>query len=133
QRQAAPAINWQVIQSGNVLPVYDGTRDISNVASDNGNGGWQDGRLGSINYSTGECTLQVARLYDYVEYTYSNRSIPGPHGSSSQPVLVSTTVQLREQFGGALTVAAQSAAVSTLPQTASQAQPPLTINLLPAV
>ena len=133
QRQAAPAINWQVIQSGNVLPVYDGTRDISNVASDNGNGGWQDGRLGSINYSTGECTLQVARLYDYVEYTYSNRSIPGPYGSSSQPVLVSTTVQLREQFGGALTVAAQSAAVSTLPQTASQAQPPLTINLLPAV
>lgn len=134
QRQAAPALNWDVIETGNVLPVYDGYRDISNDAVDNGAGGWQGGRAGTINYSTGACTLQVARLYDYVEYTYSNRSKGlGWAPRATEPVLVSTTVQLRETFGGTLSVQAQSASVVSTPETSNQAQPAITVNLLPGI
>lgn len=133
RRQAAPAINWSVIEAGNVLPVYDGYRDVANVANDNGNGGWQGGRAGSINYSTGQVTLQVAALYDYTEYTYTNRATGSGFLRKTEPVLVTTNVQLREQFGGTLTHAAQADSVSTDPQTASQAQPPITLELLPGV
>lgn len=134
QRQAAPALNWGVIEAGNALPVYDGYRDIAQAAADNGAGGWQDGRTGTINYSTGQCTLQVARLYDYVEYTYSNRAKGlGYAPRATEPVLVATTVQLREQFGGLVSVSAQSSSVSTTPATSSQAQPPVTVALLPGV
>src|SRR5690606_18177037 len=45
RRQAAPALNWEVIESGNVLPVYDGTVDVARTAADNGSGGWQGGLL----------------------------------------------------------------------------------------
>src|SRR5690606_14791892 len=133
RRQAAPAINWQVIESGNALPIYDGQRDLANSANDNGNGGWQGGRAGTINYSTGQVTLQVAQLYDYVEYIYSNSARESWFGRVTEPVLVTTPVQVREQFGGTLSVAAQAAGVSTEPQTSSQAQPPITVELLPGV
>lgn len=135
QRQAAPAVNWSVIESGNALPVYDGYRDIAQAANDNGNGGWQGGRVGTINYTTGACTLQVAKLYDYTEYTYSNTSRPtaGGFSKTTVPVLVTTTVQLREQFGGTLSTQAQAAAVSATPLTSSQAQPPITVELLPGI
>lgn len=134
RRQAAPAVNWSVIEAGNALPIYDGYRDIANVANDNGNGGWQGGRVGSINYTTGQVTLQVAALYDYTEYTYSNRS----KGSAlfpraTEPVLVTTNVQLRESFGGTVEHSAQADSVSTDPQTASQAQPGITVELLPGI
>lgn len=130
RRQAAPAINWQVIESGGVLPVYDGYRDVSNVAADNGNGGWQGGRTGTINYTTGQVTLQVAQLYDYVEYTYSRRQADP---FRTEPVLMTTSVQLREAFGGTITHASQADSVSTDPQTASQAQPAITVELLPGI
>ncbi len=134
RRQAAPAVNWSVIEAGNVLPVYDGYRDIANVANDNGNGGWQGGRAGTINYTTGQVTLQVAALYDYVEYTYSNRSKGlniAPR--ATEPVLVTTNVQMRESFGGTITHLAQADSVSTDPQSASQPQPGITVELLPGV
>lgn len=134
RRQAAPAINWSVIEAGNVLPVYDGYRDIANVANDNGNGGWQGGRAGSINYTTGQVTLQVAALYDYTEYTYSNRSIAtNMQPRLTEPTLVSTNVQLRESFGGTVEHSAQAGSVTTDPQTASQAQAPITVELLPGI
>ncbi|MDP2444157.1 hypothetical protein [Pseudomonas sp.] len=133
QRQAAPAINWDVIESGNSLPVYEGQRDIARGASDNGSGGWQGGLVGSINYTTGECTLQVARLYDYTEYTYSNRSKPTLNGRTTEPVLVTTNIQLREQFGGTLQTRAQGSSVISTDHTHNQAQPPITVALLPGV
>jgi len=133
RRQAAPAINWQVIESGNALPVYDGQRDLANSANDNGSGGWQGGRAGTINYTTGQVTLQAAQLYDYVEYTYSNQAKPGVFGRGTEPVLITTPVQVREQFGGTLSVAAQPANVATEPQTSNQALPPLSVELLPGV
>ncbi|NQD80269.1 hypothetical protein HP436_08750 [Pseudomonas sp. CrR14] len=133
RRQSAPAINWQVIESGNALPIYDGTTDVSHGANDNGAGGWQGGRLGTINYTTGQCTLQVARLYDYVEYTYSNRTLSNVTGRGTKPVLVTTPVQQREQFAGTLSTRAQAAGVSNEAKTHSQAQPPITIDLLPGV
>lgn len=134
RRQAAPAINWDVIEAGNVLPIYDGFRDIANVANDNGNGGWQGGRAGTINYTTGQVTLQVAALYDYVEYTYSNRSKgTGVQPKLTEPVLVTTNVQMRETFGGTITHVSQADSVSTDPQSASQPQPGITVELLPGV
>ncbi|WP_043309564.1 hypothetical protein [Pseudomonas sp. ML96] len=133
RRQAAPAVNWEVIGSGGTLPVYDSTVDVENVVADNGNGGWRDGRAGSINYTTGACTLQLARLYDYKEYTYSNISKQTVSGKVTEPVLVNTTVQIREQFGGTLAVMGQAAGVPATPQTASQAAPAITFNLLSGV
>ena len=133
RRQAAPAVNWEVIESGGSLPVYDGYQDLANAVADNGSGGWRDGRVGSINYSTGVCTLQVARLYDYQEFTYSNTSKQTVSGRVTEPVLVQTTVQLREAFGGTLSVMSQSASVSATPETSSQAQPAITFNLLQGV
>ena len=135
RRQAAPAVNWGAVESGNALPVYDGYTDIAQAANDNGNGGWQGGRTGTINYTTGACTLQVARLYDYVEYTYSNTSrvVAGATYNNVVPVLITTSVQLREQFGGTLSTQAQAAGVSVTPHTSSQAQPPITVNLLPGI
>lgn len=133
RRQAAPALNWQVIENGNTLPVYDGLVDISNSANDNGSGGWLGGRAGTINYTTGQVTLQVAALYNYTEYTYSNRAKLVGGRNATEPVLVTTTVQLREQFGGTLTAAAQDAGVVTTEQSSNQAQPAITIALLPGV
>ncbi|SDF22341.1 hypothetical protein [Phytopseudomonas seleniipraecipitans] len=133
RRQSAPAINWKVLESGNVLPIYDGTAEVSNTASDNGGGGWQAGRVGSINYQTGQCTLQVARLYDYIEYTYSNRATSSVTGPRTEPVLVTTPVQQREQFAGTLSAKSQAAGASSDETTHTQAQPPITVNLLPGV
>lgn len=133
QRQAAPAINWDVIDAGNALPVFDGLRDVARSASDNGSGGWQGGVTGSINYATGACTLQVARLYSYTEYTYSNRSKNTLNGKTTEPVLVTTNINLREQFGGSLAVKAQGSSVISTEQTYSQPAPPITVDLLPGV
>ena len=133
RRQAAPAINWSVIESGNALPVYDEYRDVANVANDNGNGGWQGGRSGSINYTTGVVTLQVAALYTYVEYTYANRRQTSGFRPGTEPVLVTTNTQIREQFGGTIEHSAQADSVSTDPQTATQAQPAITVELLPGI
>src|SRR5690606_26801784 len=44
-----------------------------------------------------------------------------------------TTVQLRESFGGLLTVSSQAAGASSTPQTSNQAQPAITVDLLPEV
>jgi len=132
-RQAAPAINWQVIESGNALPVYDGYLDVSNVAADNGSGGWQGGRAGTINYTTGQVTLQVAQLYSYTEYTYTTVARRFFGGAVTTPALVTTPVEVREAFGGTITHASQADSVSTDPQTASQAQPAITVELLPGI
>ena len=133
RRQAAPAINWDAVEAGNTLPVYDGQVDVANSANDNGSGGWLDGRQGSINYTTGVCTLQVAALYNYVEITYSNTSRLTPNGKVSEPVLISTNVPVRESFGGTISATAQEAGVTTTDKTASQTQPAITVNLLPTV
>lgn len=134
RRQATPAINWGVLDTGAALPVYDGYTDIAQEANDNGDGGWQDGRVGSINYTTGACTLQVAQLYDYVEYLYSNRAKgTGVQPKLTEPVLVTTNVQLREQFGGTLSSRAQAAGASLSPYTSAQSLPPITVDLLPGI
>lgn len=131
RRQAAPPLSRAAAESGNALPVFDGVVDVARTAADNGSGGWQGGLLGSINYATGACTLQVAALYNYNEYTYTNRvvSLLG----RTEPLLVTTPVATRETFGGALSVQAQASGVSVSPQGASQAQPPITLNLLPGI
>lgn len=133
RRQAAPAINWSAVQAGNTLPVYDGQSDISNSANDNGSGGWLGGREGTINYTTGACTLQVAALYNYTEITYSNTAKLTFNGKVTEPVLITTNVPTRESFAGLLNASAQGAGVVTTDKTASQVQPPITVELLPNV
>lgn len=133
RRQAAPALNWAAVEAGNTLPVYDGLSDVSNSANDNGSGGWLGGRSGTINYSNGVCTIQAAALYNYREITYSNTSRKTVSGMVTEPVLINTYVPTRESFGGLLNVSAQAAGVTTTEKTASQAQPAITVNLLPNV
>ncbi|WP_437884191.1 hypothetical protein, partial [Pseudomonas sp. LRF_L74] len=133
RRDAAPALNWDVINAGNALPVYDEYVDVSNSANDNGAGGWASGRAGSINYTTGECTLQVAALYTYTEYVYSTeRSLSGGR-TVTVPALVTTDTQIRETFGGTATATAQAAGVTEEDKNVAQAQPPLTVELLPSI
>ncbi len=131
RRSAVPAINWKVVESGGTLPVYETDVDVANSISDNASGGWI-GRTGTINYSTGDCTLQVAKLYDFVEYTYSTKLTHGVWGTP-EPVLVSTTVNLRESFGGTLVVAAQGAGEEYGEQTDTQSVAPVSIDLLPTI
>ncbi len=130
RRQPAPALNWDATQAGNSLPVYDGYRDMAQEANDDGSGAWQDGRPGSIDYATGVCTLQVAALYDYPEYTYTDRI--SDNRGRREPVLVTTTVQMREAFAGTLTVTSQEAGTNSSAEN-SQVQLPLVIHLLPGV
>lgn len=133
RRKAAPAINWSAVESGNTLPVYDSQIDVSNSANDNGSGGWLGGRQGTINYTNGACTLQVAALYGFTEIAYSNTSRKTLTGKVTEPVLINTTVQVRESFGGTISASAQSASVVATDKTASQTQPPITVELLPNV
>lgn len=116
-------------KNGAASGVYEATYDVSNTASDNGNGGWQGGRLGTIDYSTGVVTLQAAALYDYVEYQYRTKL----KGGREDWYLSATTTPTRELFAGTLTSASQPASVTTSVESDSQANPPLTIELLPGI
>jgi hypothetical protein len=127
RREPVPALG------GDSQTVYDGIRDVSQAANDNGNGGWQGGRQGSINYSTGQVTLQVAQLYDYTEISYGNRSKRGAFGSYTEPVMLATPVSVRESFSGTITISAQPEGVSSEGQSVNQAKPAITFDLLPDV
>ena len=48
---------------------YSTTKTVNHKVRDTGAGGWV-GRTGTINYTTGECWVQVAVDYTYEEYTY---------------------------------------------------------------
>jgi len=130
QRQAVPAIDHGVLESGNSLPVYESEVLVNNAVSDNTAGGWGGGRAGSINYSTGACSLQVARTYTYKEFTYATEK----HGFNPDTIeLVSTDRSEMENFGGTLTIRAQSNSQSYGDQTDTQAVVPVTLDLLPGV
>ncbi|MDN6872948.1 hypothetical protein QO209_10870 [Pseudomonas citronellolis] len=130
QRQAVPAIDKGVTESGNSLPVYESEVLVNNAVSDNTAGGWGDGRSGSINYSTGACSLQVARTYSYKEFTYATQK----NGFNPDTIeLVTTTRSEMESFGGTLTIRAQSNSQSYGEQSDVQAVVPVTLDLLPGV
>jgi len=130
QRQAVPAIDHGVLESGNSLPVYESDVLVNNAVSDNTAGGWGGGRSGSINYSTGACSLQVARTYTYKEFAYATEK----HGFNPDTIeLVSTDRSEMESFGGTLTIRAQSNSETYGDQTDTQAVVPLTLDLLPGV
>lgn len=61
-----PTFKHDKLRSADKL--LDGT-ELRTIA-DNGAGGWVD-RLGTINYSTGQCWLEVEQDYTYSTYTYS--------------------------------------------------------------
>ncbi|MDF3935465.1 hypothetical protein [Pseudomonas citronellolis] len=130
QRQAVPAIDKGVTDSGNSLPVYESEVLVSNTVTDNGSGGWSDGRAGSINYSTGACSMLVAKQYVYVQYTYATQK----NGFKPDTLeLVKTNSNLLEAFGGTLTVRAQASGQSYGAQTDTQPVVPVTLDLLPGV
>lgn len=130
RRQAVPAIDKSALESGNTLPVYESEVQVNNVATDNGSGGWSGGRVGSINYSTGACSMQVASQYVYVQYTYATEK----NGFKPDTLeLVKTNTSLLESFGGTLTVRAQANGQSYGAQTDVQSVVPVTLDLLPGV
>lgn len=131
QRQPVPAISKSVVDGGNSLPVYESEVLVDNAVTDNGSGNWI-GRNGSINYATGEFSLQVARNYVFKEYTYATKK-----GENSwvadKLVLVSTNTNLLEAFGGTLTIRAQGNSQSYGEQTDVQTVAPVTLDLLPGI
>lgn len=129
RRQAAPAINWNVIDSGNALPVYESQVTQAREAFDNGAGGWA-GFDGTVNYTTGTFTLKAKGAYTYKEYIYATEK----HGYNPDTLeLVSTNTTLQEGFGGTLTVRAQPASIAGDVRTDSQTAPGVTFDLLPGV
>lgn len=129
QRQAAPAINWKVIDSGNSLPVYESTVTQQREAFDDGAGGWA-GFDGTVNYTTGTFTLKVKGPYTYKEYVYATQK-NGYRPDTLELVATSTTLQ--EGFGGTLAVRAQPASLVGDVQADTQATPGMTFDLLPGV
>ncbi|EMV9185877.1 hypothetical protein AADU03_004763 [Escherichia coli] len=130
RRQAVPAIDKSALESGNTLPVYESEVQVNHTATDNGQGAWAGGLIGSINYSTGAASLQVAALYVYVQYTYTTEK----NGFKPDTLeLVKTSTNLREAFGGTLIVRAQANGQSYGAQTDVQSVVPMTLDLLPGV
>jgi len=130
RRQAVPAIDKSVTESGSTLPVYESEIQVSNAVTDNGSGSWGGGLAGSINYSTGAASLQVARQYVYVQYTYATEK----NGFRPDTLeLVKTNTNLLESFGGTLTIRAQGNGQSYGAQTDVQSVVPVTLDLLPGV
>ncbi|MDG9928255.1 MULTISPECIES: hypothetical protein [unclassified Pseudomonas] len=130
RRQPVPA----GVQGLTALPVYNGTVEMSWSAQDDGAGGWTgpDGALiGTIDYATGACSLQVARLYDYTEYNYAKRQ------DGNKPwmklAVFKTNVQVRESFGGTMNIRAMADAITTEVGSSSTTAPELTIQLLPGM
>lgn len=130
RRQAAPALNWDVTQSSGSLPVYDSEVMVNNSVSDNGQGGWL-GRTGLINYTTGQCSLQVATPYVFTEYTYGRQ--PDGNLGRTKPVLITTSVNKTEAFGGTLEIRAQASATGYETETDTQPVPAVVLELLPNV
>lgn len=52
------------------MQVFDTTKTELITLRDDGAGGWQDGRIGTIDYVTGQCWVQVEAQYDYTTYSY---------------------------------------------------------------
>ncbi|PJI50805.1 MAG: hypothetical protein CTR55_00465 [Pseudomonas sp.] len=130
QRAAVPAIDKGVTNSGNTLPVYESEVQLNISVTDNGANGFTGGRTGTINYATGACTLQVATLYAFKEFTYATQK----NGFKPDTLeLVTTITNLRESFGGTLSVRAQSNGQSYGAQTDTQAVIPVTLDLLPGI
>lgn len=130
QRQSVPAIDKGVTNSGNTLPVYESSVQVNNAVTDNGSGGWSGGRTGSINYTTGAFSLQVATLYTFKEYTYATKK----NGFKPDTLqLVTTNTSLRESFGGTLSIRAQANGQSYGAQTDVQTLAPVTLDLLPGI
>lgn len=127
QRAAVPAISKGI---DGTLPVYESEVVVENRVTDDGSGSWI-GRTGSINYATGDFSLQVARLYVFKEYTYATKKSGG--FLPDELVLVSTNTNLMESFGGTLTVRAQANGESYGDQTDVQAVAPVTLDLLPGI
>ncbi|WP_160286547.1 hypothetical protein [Pseudomonas knackmussii] len=130
QRQAVPAIDKGVTNSGNTLPVYESEVQVTNTVTDNGSGAWAGGRTGSINYTTGAFSLQVATLYTFKEYAYATKK----NGFKADTLqLVTTNTSMRESFGGTLTIRAQANGQSYGAQTDVQTLAPVTLDLLPGI
>lgn len=127
QRAPVPAISKGVDGS---MPVYESDVLVENAATDDGSGTWL-GRSGSVNYSTGAFSLQVAKTYAFKEYTYATKK--GGGFSADEIVLVSTTTNIMEAFGGTLSIRAQSSGQSYGAQTDVQTVAPVTLDLLPGI
>lgn len=131
QRQSAPALNSKATQAGNSLPVYETDLTVSNSVSDNGSGGWV-GRAGQINYTTGQCTLQVAQAYVFKEYVYSTKKSHGTWGVD-EVILITVNTNRQESFPGTLSIMAQAAGASYGQETDTQSVPAVTLDLLPGI
>lgn len=131
RRQAAPALSSAATQAGNTLPVYETDVTVDNSVTDNGAGGWI-GRTGQINYTTGQCTLQVATAYSFTEYVYTTKKSHGTWGED-EVVLITVNTNRQETFPGTLSIMAQAAGTNYGEETDTQTVPAVSLDLLPGI
>ena len=90
--------------------------------------GWS-GTAGSIDYQTGDFTLQAQENYNYTEYTARIHT----SGHSVYRVERAVVTKTEVFTGGKATTKAQSNSLSHLPDTETLSAPELTIDLLPLI
>ncbi|UYM16186.1 hypothetical protein [Endozoicomonas euniceicola] len=116
---------------------YSSTYNRNKSFNDNGNGGWQNG-TGTIDYQTGEFTIQATENYSIRKYNaYSTTHSFTSWGETitrTSHRLSSANVTKTEAFpGSTVTSKAQGNSLSHLPNTESLGSPELTIDLLPLI
>ena len=108
---------------------YTSTVNRNKIFNDNGNGGWQTG-TGTIDYQTGEFTIQATENYSIRRYSAYSWT-----GSSKTYYRLSSANEIKSEFfpGNSVTSKAQSNSLSHQPNTETLGSPELTIDLLPLI
>ena len=107
---------------------YTSTYSRAKTYNDNTVGGWS-GAAGSIDYQTGDFTLQAEEDYNYTEYTARIAS----SGNSVYQVERAVVTKTEVFSGNKATTKAQSNSLSHLPNTETLSTPELTFDLLPLI
>ena len=104
--------------------IHNVSKTVMQTVKDNGSGGWV-GRNGTIDYTTGQCWLQVEADYTYPTYYYYNKN-----GWQNKIRLASTNITAREGFGGTISVKAQEASIAYGSLSEFVQTPPMKLGLL---
>ncbi len=130
------SLSWLVQREKQRLELWQDTGEnlkfditLSRSAADDGVSGWRTGSgalTGTINYQTGEFSLQTTNDYPF--------SVSKQYGHKDHYHISTTTTTKQESFEGDSIIAkAQSNSLSHVPHVESVATPEMTVDLLPLV
>ncbi|GAA4650995.1 hypothetical protein GCM10023116_32780 [Kistimonas scapharcae] len=113
------------------IQIYDRIYNVTHTVSDDSTGGWK-GRVGSINYATGEFSIEAEQNYSYKTYKINTYSYEFAGKTYTRQRVEGDTTTLTETYqGNTLSVVAQENALSHQPEAESVTVPDLLIRLLP--